>query len=147
MPKEVVKHSPSAGAGASDSSTMASEDYNDWEDHLTRVRPLRQRSRSRLMPYTAEKFNHRRVLQRKLERDGYFDHNAPSRRFKQASHEYVSVKKRHTLKQILHRHPYTFPFKRCYAGESLQTDEAQHKTHHRLERRVRSGVSGGRPDG
>ena len=49
------------------------------------------------MPYTAEKFNHRRVLQRKLERDGYFDHNAPSRRFKQASHEYVSVKKRHTL--------------------------------------------------
>jgi hypothetical protein len=45
-PKEALKNSPSAGAGASNSSTMASEDYNEWEDHITPVRPLQQRSRS-----------------------------------------------------------------------------------------------------
>lgn len=95
-PKEALKNSPSAGAGTSDSSTMASEDYNEWEDHMTPVRPLQQRSHLQLMPHTAEKFNHKRALQRKLERDRYFDHNAPSRKFKQVSHGYVSVKKRHT---------------------------------------------------
>jgi hypothetical protein len=48
------------------------------------------------MPYTAEKFNHKRALQGKLERDGDFDHNAPSRMFKQLSYGYVNVKKRPT---------------------------------------------------
>ena len=71
-----MKNSPSAGAGASDSSTMVNEDYNEWEDHITPVRPLRQWSRSQLTPYTAEKFNHKRALQGKLERDGDFHHNA-----------------------------------------------------------------------
>ena len=52
--------------------------------------------RSQLMPYTAEKFNYKHALQGKLERDGDFDHNAPSQRFKQVSQEYVSVKKRRT---------------------------------------------------
>jgi hypothetical protein len=40
------------------------------------------------MPYTAEKFNHKRALQGKLGRDEDFDHNAPSRRFKQLSYGY-----------------------------------------------------------
>jgi hypothetical protein len=45
------------------------------------------------MPYIAEKFNHKRALQGKLKRDGDFDDNAPSWRFKQVSHGYISVKR------------------------------------------------------
>lgn len=48
------------------------------------------------MPYAVEKFNRKRALQRKLERGEDFDHNVPSRRLKQVSQEYASVKKRHT---------------------------------------------------
>lgn len=92
------------------------------------------------MPYAVEKFNRKRALQRKLERDKDFDHNVPSRRLKQVSQEYASAKKGHTSSRSDADTLTTFPFTWCYA-ESQQADEAQHKTRRRLERHVRSGVS------
>jgi hypothetical protein len=80
-------------------------------------------------------------LQGKLERDKDFDHNVPSRRLKQVSQEYASVKKGHTSSRSDADTLTTFPFTWCYAGECQQADEAQDKTRRRLERHVRSGVS------
>ena len=62
------------------------------------------------MPYAVEKFNRKRALQRKLERDKDFDHNVPSQRLKQVSHEYASVKKGHTSSRSNADTLTTFPF-------------------------------------
>jgi hypothetical protein len=98
-PKETSKKSPTGGAEGRGSSTVENEDWDASEDDATPARALRQRSRSQIMPYTAEKINHKRALQGKPKRKEDFDYDAfqpPRSTARQISLEHTGIKKRRT---------------------------------------------------
>lgn len=79
-------------------SSIAASDYEDWDEADTKpTRSLRDRSRSQLMPYTAEKAHHKRAMQGIAKRGvNDFDFFPPNGMAGRIFKEHISVKKRRT---------------------------------------------------